>query len=237
MSYDPAKATWRETAVAGIISQRKKGQCKTELFHHAKACVNEMDGDLTKAAIRFIDCADEQEDWMQSAGAGQMQVEHLPDVWVQGKSDMKNGMMQGLDPREYQSYHAFRKAKGKQSEAKRNPKAQSTVSDESTSIHDRMMGVGKAKTVPRVVDGAKVTWREREADPLQSVEEALDEGTVVHANGTRLIPEDLVHLVECLDPLTEFSRARAIKQLNSHAESFGKDHRDGLSEFRRRMSK
>lgn len=236
MSYDPAKATWRETAVAGIIAQRKKGQCKSELFHHAKAAVNECDGELVKATILFIDEADKQEDWMQSAEAGQMQVESIPDVWVQGKSDMKNGMMQGLDPREYQSYHAFRKAKGKRSEAKRNPEVQSTVSDESDSIADRMKA-SKPESVPRVVDGAKVTWREREADPRQSVEEALNDGTVVHANGTRLIPEDLLHLVECLDPLNELSRARAVKQLNAHAESYTKDHRDGLAEFQRRLSK
>jgi hypothetical protein len=137
MSYDINKVTWRETATTAVVVGRKQGQVKSEMFWHARRCVSEQKGDLVAACKQFLARCAEEEMWMKSPAAGQMQVTELPEIWQQGKSDCKRAMEKGLDLRTFKSYHEMRDAKkkatqsaGKVQRAERpahEPKAETTV--------------------------------------------------------------------------------------------------------------
>lgn len=117
MSYDVQTVTFRQTAATAVNVYRKVGQVKNELFWHARRAIASCNMDKVKGLALFLSQCGEQETWMKSPEAGQSQVKDIPDLWMQGKSDVKRAIEKGVDIMAVSSYHELRKQKNERSKA------------------------------------------------------------------------------------------------------------------------
>lgn len=119
-----------------------------------------------------------QELWAKSEVAGQMQVIDLPDCWIQAKSDIKARWKQGG------------------SEAIKASKSYHQLRDDKIKAN---------KVVREAIYSTLPDKTEREVDTLQA---ALDDGSVIDAKTNQLVPDELKEFVECwlamsASPLTQ----------------------------------
>jgi len=206
MSYDPQKVTMRQTADTAINAHRKTGQVKNELFWHARRCIKEKADNLADGLQLFLSKCAEEERWMTSKEAGPMHEESVPELWQQGKSDIKRAIEKGISPLDYPSYSALREAKGKAGKAAK-------AADKATS--------------PEVTAKGTTTT---------TVEQALAEGTVVDAKNTTMCPEDLLPVIALLAPLTELARKRAVQKLIQIATVAQRDYLGSVKAGQQRRS-
>jgi hypothetical protein len=115
MSYDPQKVTFRETAVCAISAERKTGQTKNELFWHVRRCIKDKGSNVEEGLKLFLSKCAEEERWMTSKEAGPMYTPTVPDLWMQGKSDIKRAIENGISPMDHPSYSSLREAKNTKS--------------------------------------------------------------------------------------------------------------------------
>lgn len=136
-----------------------------------------------------------EEDWVLSEVAGQMQELELPTCWTQAKSDIKAAWKLGIDPKDVTSYHKMREKK--------------------TEINKERKGNGASG---RGKGGTLQPKREDDGIPILSVEDALEQGSVVDAKTNMIVPDELLALVRLLNKFSEHGRARIIKKFTDEAE-------------------
>ena len=89
----------------------------------------------------------------------------------------------------------------------------------------------KAEAASKVKDQRTGEPRmERDATPVTTVEQALEDGSVVDSKA--VVPADLVELVGYLRPLSELARASAVKKLTDIAKGYHQSHLDNAGKHR-----
>lgn len=90
-----------------IMSDFAKMEQRSANLADAMFKVAQQKGNLKE----FLAACAIEEAWIVSPEATSVRMDRVPRKWVQYKSDIKGAFARGLDPKDYQSYSAFKAAK------------------------------------------------------------------------------------------------------------------------------